>query len=352
MKHMPVLLSGLFILSTIVSGCKGEYNPFGTELRRVTPEHKAVLKGVPVCTLATNEDPLSYFLGLSYDSLLVLTLNKGDYNIAIFNTNTGKLIGKYLRKGRGPQEMVSFASENQYNIINDSLFFYGYDLSAQKDFIAFNVTAAANGQDARLHVLGEFIPVSLRAIKIDDSTNLYYRLTDNKMTLDKFSKDGELLNSWNLFPDISARYFSFMSFGLGVNSNGTKAALAMTAFPELNILDLETGERKSVTYARKMDFETSYDTYRATFTYPDITHCCGTFSIDDYICFRTFYVDESDVPANSALMVFDWDGNLKYRLLITEELSRLGTLYDPVHKVIYCTTEDDVLYRYDVSEYL
>ena len=51
-------------------------------------------------------------------------------------------------------------------------------------------------------------------------------------------------------------------------------------------------------------------------------------------------------------MVFDWDGNLKYRLLITEELSRLGTLYDPVHKVIYCTTEDDVLYRYDVSEYL
>ena len=70
-------------------------------------------------------------------------------------------------------------------------------------------------------------------------------------------------------------------------------------------------------------------------------------------CVRTDNVGDSNGDAKSALLIFDWDGNLKYRLLISEDLATYGTVFDPVHKKMYCCTEDDdTLYCYDLSGYL
>ena len=206
--------------------------------------------------------------------------------------------------------------------------------------------------EIKLRRIGEFIPVTLNARKADDSTNVYYRLTDNTMALERFTKNGHLLNSWKLFPDIPMTNFSIMSFGLALSDDGTKAAIAMTAFPCLNILDMVTGERKSVTFARRIGFESVYDTYRSSFTYPEISSCCGIFTFGGLVCVRTDNVGYSNGDAKSALLIFDWDGNLKYRLLISEDLATYGTVFDPVHKKMYCCTNNDTLYCYDLSKYL
>ncbi len=349
----PVFL--LLPLMLIIAFCADsrEYNPFGPAVRPVKPESEQVLKGCPLFRLSTDEAPLSYILACAYDSILVVSLDKNEFVTGVFDISRGELVGKYIHKGRGPMELLSFSSTYQCWDERDSLYLNCFDVSGQNNFVSFNITAAVKDGEIKLRRIGEFIPVTLNARKADDSTNVYYRLTDNTMALERFTKNGHLLNSWKLFPDIPMTNFSIMSFGLALSDDGTKAAIAMTAFPCLNILDMVTGERKSVTFARRIGFESVYDTYRSSFTYPEISSCCGTFTSGNLVCVRTDNVGDSNGDAKSALLIFDWDGNLKYRLLISEDLATYGTVFDPVHKKMYCCTEDDdTLYCYDLSGYL
>lgn len=352
-KTILIMLPLAVTLCASLCACSREYNPFGPAIRTVKPEVELVLEGTPLFRVSTDKAPLSYLLACAYDSLLVVSLDKSEYVTGVFDIDRGELLGKYIRKGRGPKELLSFSSAHQIRFKGDSLYLNGMDVSGQNSFVSFNVTAAVQDGETILRRLGKFIPVTLNAREADDSTNVYYRLADNTMVLERYTRDGLLLGSWKLFPDIPMNYFSIMSFGLALNGEGTKAAIAMSAYPCLNILDLSTGERESVTFARRTDFESVYDTYRSSFTYPDITSCCGVFTFGDRVCVRTDNVGEGSGDAKSALLVFDWEGNLEYRLLISEDLATYGTVFDPVRRKMYCCTEDDdTLYSYDLSEYL
>lgn len=348
-RNIPVLF---LLVAVVFVSCKGnEYNPFDAEIHYVTPEMTDTIYGTPVCTLSSDEKPLEYVLEAVCDSLLVLTTyNSHDHIFTIVNLNTGKMT-EMTSVGRGPDEMISAVSCRLVKGIGDSLFLHAYDLSSQCNFVEINLTEALISGNVAFRPLGKVIPTTLHAFEMDDSTNLYYRLDDNFQKMQRMFKDGSrIISSHTLFPDIAANEFSIMSFSCHVKEGTDKVAICMSSFPELNFLDMNTGDRSSVVFSPKLDFRTEFDRHLSTRKYPDMANgIC--YSDEDNICvFRySLYHENPSTYIAPSVLVFDWDGNFKHELLLYEPCGM--RVVDSENKLLYAVTEDDVLYRYDLSKY-
>lgn len=346
MKKYSFLQVTVLLLCISCNG-RQEYNPFDAEIHYVTPEVTDTIYGTPVCTLFTDGEPMEYILSAVYDSLLILETYKVERLMAIADLNTGNIIGKYIDKGRGPGELLSVTDVKCFRR-NDSIMVTLYDMTGQDNFVELNVTEMMTTGKPRFRQLGKIIPVTLKACEWTDSSNLYYRLDDNYLKLQEIDKSGTRLGkSYNLFPDIPATQASIMSFGMVLNSNALKVCIAMVGFPELNFLDMDTGERMSVVYDEKLDFKKIFDLFVTQYRYPEKS-IGNVFDTVDAICLYT--VDEcvDDLYAVDFL-IFDWDGNFKCRLMLNENCKQC--VFDSENKLLYAVIEDDVLYRYDLSKY-
>ena len=97
-----VLLSAAFV------SCSGgrDYNPFGGEIIRVSPEKRAELSGEEVVRLKGDCLDLA---GISfvYDSILVMRfVEREEGHFSAYSLNTGECLGDYIYTGRGPKEML------------------------------------------------------------------------------------------------------------------------------------------------------------------------------------------------------------------------------------------------------
>ena len=323
-----VLLSAAFV------SCVGgrDYNPFGGEIIRVSPEKRAELSGEEVVRLKGDCLDLA---GISfvYDSILVMRfVEREEGHFSAYSLNTGECLGDYIYTGRGPKEMLSVRYEGQWESRDDSVWMYLYDLTGQQKFCAFNLTEAVCGDDIVLRSLGKVLPNTLSAYRLD----VY----------------GSVSGTWVIYPEVTSNYFSIMTLKSAISPDGGKVASFLVAAPIFDILDLESGEHRSFTHVSDPGFKEDFEHFKSTGLFPpSVNQGYIPKVIGEYILCPQYDDDTIDyVKDGRMLYLFDWDGNLKWELHMKEVVN--GFVIDQPNKLLYCSTEDGVIYRYDLSEYV
>lgn len=340
----------LFILLSIVAmSCSGgrESSPFGGRIEYVEPESESKLQGTPV--LLDKEILDVFWVAFVADSLMVLEFPQRSKLFSAYNVNTGECINDFIYVGRGPKELLSASYYDQYLEQNDTTELFLYDLMSQEKFYAFNLTEAISSGDIHFRPLGKVLPNTLACLNIDNSTNLLWRLTDNKITYQKVTTSGEILNTWVIFPDITADCFSFMSICSALSPKKDKVVTTMSSFPLFCIFNFDTGERRTFTSAGNVEFENALAEYKSVNTFPDGGYI-NVKTTGEYICALLEYSPGVDFEAPVSLQIIDWKGNIKRQLLIEEKLTTFTI--DDDDMLMYGRAEDGVIYRYDLSEYV
>ena len=343
-----VLLSAAFV------SCSGgrDYNPFGGEIIRVSPEKRAELSGEEVVRLKGDCLDLA---GISfvYDSILVMRfVEREEGHFSAYSLNTGECLGDYIYTGRGPKEMLSVRYEGQWESRDDSVWMYLYDLTGQQKFCAFNLTEAVCGDDIVLRSLGKVLPNTLSAYRLNDSTNLFRRITDNRIVYQTADVYGSVSGTWVIYPEVTSNYFSIMTLKSAISPDGGKVASFLVAAPIFDILDLESGEHRSFTHVSDPGFKEDFEHFKSTGLFPpSVNQGYNPKVVGEYILCPQYDDDTIDYLNDGRMLyLFDWDGNLKWELHMKEVVN--GFVIDQPNKLLYCPTEEGVIYRYDLSEYV
>lgn len=350
MHHSHFILGGLFIMSIIVSGCSSEYNPFGTELRRVTPEHEAVLNESGCFTVSGTDGTTFYMPAAAYDSILVMSLMGAENHIAAVNVNNGRIIGNYITNGTKEDMMTSFFSECQYKVHDGNLILYPEDFETGQCYI-FDITDAVSSGKPSLIRKGKHEPLSTVSC-LNDSVSLVSLISDDgKAMIETVDFRGNVLSNVVLFPDSDASMQkTFLSNRVLPDYSGTRAAVAMTFLPQLNIIDLISGKRQSVLYGNT-DLELLADRFKETGQYPDDTFASRLFTTDELIYIvRTHYAETDDDSDYTELLIFDWSGSFKYRMKIENIFT--GTALDAGNNILYGGEGMSTVHVYDFSSRL
>ena len=205
----------------------------------------------------------------SCDSILVMRfVEREEGHFSAYSLNTGECLGDYIYTGRGPKEMLSVRYEGQWERRDDSVWMYLYDLTSQQKFCAFNLTEAVCGDDIVLRSLGKVLPNTLSAYRLDDSTNLFRRITDNRIVYQTADANGSVSDTRVIYPEVTSNYFSIMTLKSAISPDGGKVASFLVAAPIFDILDLESGEHRSFTHVSDPGFKEDFEHFKSTGLFP------------------------------------------------------------------------------------
>lgn len=350
-KNLLFITSVLLTGTVICSSCGNEYNPFGTKLHIVSPENKVILNESRCFTLSGSDGMTFYLPTAAHDSILVMYLMGAENHIAAVNAYDGHILGNYITKGTEDGMMTSFFSECQYKVNDGKLILYPEDFEAGL-FYLFNITDAVSNGKPSMILKSRHEPMATTS-SLNDSVCLVSLISDEgKAMIETVDFNGNVLKSWNLFPKAEASMLrTFLSNRVSPNHSGTKAAIAMTFLPQLNILDLTSGKRLSVLYNTDTDLKLLADEFNATEEYPDDTFTSRLFTTDELIYIvRTHYAETESESDYTELLIFGWDGSFKYRLKIDNIFT--GTALDTENNILYCGEGMSTVHVYDFSSCL
>ena len=208
------------------------------------------------------------------------------------------------------------------------------------------------GDDIVLRSLGKVLPNTLSAYRLDDSTNLFRRITDNRIVYQTADVYGSVSGTWVIYPEVTSNYFSIMTLKSAISPDGGKVASFLVAAPIFDILDLESGEHRSFTHVSDPGFKEDFEHFKSTGLFPpSVNQGYNPKVVGEYILCPQYDDDTIDYLNDGRMLyLFDWDGNLKWELHMKEVVN--GFVIDQPNKLLYCSTEDGVIYRYDLSEYV
>lgn len=329
------LLYSIILLTACSVGESSYY--FLREKPVVVNDSGRIVKAKPIREIARAEeyDIMDFEV---YDSLCIIYSNmhpKGFFSI--MNLNTEEEIGLFCRRGRGPNESsyllpnLNFKKNEKGEVISDIIDWYNNRM------FSWNITRSIEENntvyDTVRHVaLSDISASAFRFYEPMDDTK-YMAVTFplslsplNQVAVPRYwirsSDDNSLIREYEVFKDTlqtvgqSFEWFddSFFSGPYCMKPDKSKLAMAMSSYPQLNIIDLRDGTLKC--YKQK-DREASMKV--RMFFYADV-HCD-----DEYI--YALYADMDITPNQDYTLnidhnkpayihKYDWDGNLvcKYEL--------------------------------------
>lgn len=350
-KNLLFITSVLLTGTVICSSCGNEYNPFGTKLHIVSPENKVILNESRCFTLSGSDGMTFYLPTAAHDSILVMYLMGAENHIAAVNAYDGHILGNYITKGTEDGMMTSFFSECQYKVNDGKLILYPEDFEAGL-FYLFNITDAVNNGKPSLILKGRHQPMATIS-SLNDSVCLVSLISDEgKAMIETADFSGNVLCSVEMFPDSETSMMkTFLSNRVLPGYNGTRAAIAMTFLPQLNILDFVSGKRLSVLYDTDIDLKLLADRFEETGEYPEDTFTNRLFTTDELIYIvRTHYAESDDETDYTELLIFDWNGSFKHRFTIGSTFT--ATAIDTENNILYGGEGMSTVHVFNFNSYL
>lgn len=285
-----------------------------------------------------------------------------DWLFTLTDIETDEIAYKMGRRGRGPDEFINvFPLQDFFVEEGDTktLMFCYNDARLLTWNITRSLTTGKEVYENLIHLgdstkylpFGSLHPLSGdRLLVLDTKQNpriddmvappvyAVYDLNDRSVcrTYDLFREPKIKIKSTGLH---SKLWFSLHD---GIKSDGTKVFMAMGYFPQINILDLDSGECRGFRIKEARKFS------------PDacVWHFTSAVSDDNYI-YALYYgglEDPSDYDAcPDVLYVFDWNGNVVRKLQLDEHVTdvwlngELLYLYHRVRPNLYYVKIDDVI---------
>lgn len=297
-----------------------------------------------------------------YDSLMFFMNPKlSDRFYNIFNVDTGEELGTFCNKGGGPEEVVGFTPIYQFFEEGNDLKTLLFAFNEEKLFV-WNITQSIQQGTT---IFDKIIPYDWRKenkgaaycpLFLQNENTLLVRvesisLSDEDATLPFYQQrtidTNKRLKNYSIYKksikngDASIVPEVFFSSNDAYKPDGAKVVQAMLHLPQLNILDIETGQVIGCRMKGKPDFsifkeERAIDTYYIR------------VQADDNYIYAVYWGKEQwerfDIPYVNTIHVFDWNGNFVRAIETDRALDQIWI--DPTRNRLYVTSPkvDDVFY--------
>ena len=357
MKNRSFIISLLVILASCQPHNDTEY--FNGEIQSIKSHHCIDLEVISKKLLL---DGTFYGKMYIYDSLLFFhnpKLKSQTFNVC--NVKTGREIGTFCERGGGPQEAYVFSPV--YYIYNENghlkaplfapneeeLFTWNISKSIQQNKTFYEKTSHCIFKDESDGAFFQEVfflnpdtllaQIGTRAIGDDDATLPYYLTRSiNNNTIKKYYpfkktiKNGEA----TIIPE------AFYGTHCAIKPDKTTLVEAMRYLPQINFINLQTGEIKGFRMKGGEDFSIFKKTHKDLKLY-----FCNITADDNYI-YAVYYgkyrPKKNEKLNTNQIYIFNWEGELKYRL--TTDCNIFETVLDDTNNRLYMSIrgEDEVRY--------
>ena len=347
MSRFLLVLSALMLMvscgrNNIVSGVKVRY---------VTAERSVELKAD---SSFRYDFPQSLQMVSLYvqDSVLVVKESVGGNMdgryFKCYSLEDGSCKGEYVLRGRGPGEVLSPNIRGSFHDSSGRECLYVFDISLGRSY-GLDLAKSIKEGKTEIFPLTDFPVQPLDAYLYRDTLQ-FVTVADNDRQLYRImGLDGKELKTFDILHDISADVFlPQLSECVVLNHEEGLAALLMLGLPQMNILDLETGDVKSYAvspeYVHWRDIISRYDMN-------SMIYYNAAISSDEFI--MALYIGESIADSVdmdcSHLHVYDWSGRFLYDITLSEVIDAIS--FDEKTEMLYALDRNaNRIYRYDLSE--
>lgn len=261
-------------------------------------------------------------------------------------------LGSFVRRGRGPGEvlMPNFAGSFLSDETGGELSCIA-DISLSKLFsVDFPLSISSGETQSSLMCT---LPEQTLYARPLDGNVMYVEYIDNDILRCRImDMNGSILNDYDIYGRFSALSCVYqLSHGLLVNRAKGLAASVMMSLPQMNILNLESGDVSS--FAVDREFGNWRKIIRPQ--HPDeimksIEYYQSADASDDYIfaVYAGMPIRELVNRKDTHLHIYDWSGRLLYDVTLPEVLHSIA--FDANAEMLYGLNRDENrIYRYDLS---
>ena len=307
-----------------------------------------------------------------HDSIMVFYNTKlGDKVFNVFHVDSGEELGRFCEKGNGPNELMACSPMYNFFKENGELKTLLYAPHNNK-MCEWNITQSLMQQRSVVRN----IPYSWR----EENNNVYYlnvyALMDDVLVaknqaqrVDR-SEDGitlpcyqkrtvstnQQIKKYNIYKraikneDACIIPEAFFYSNDAIKPDGSKIVMAMLNLPQINIVDLNTGEVTGYRLKGGENFSVFKEDGNLKIHYRWV-HADNKYIYASYFGKHRDSDPRAMAPPTQMLHIFDWEGNMKYRLLIKEGI---GHYYvDEVRNRLYSINhKTDVVTYLDLNEIL
>lgn len=345
-RHIAILISFLPVSLSVSCDNNGN-NIFGCPAEIVKAGKSAALKGDIV---SFDGMPVMQISSLcTVDSFLVVTANTKDCpdRMYVLDIHDRLFKGSFIANGRGPDELLNPHCGGMFRSRTGSNSMYIFDLSLCESY-AFDVETSINTGHTELSRICRLPGGTLYAYPFKDTMH-FVKVPESEcfdgMIL---NPDGSMARKVALYGDVPGYlYFDKLSSADAFFPGTDMMAMAMAMLPQVNFIDVTTGEKHTVAVDRQYgEWEQLLydDMYTPTICYTAAVPA-GNMIVALYHGAPLADWAAGDAPAH--LHVFDADGGFLYDLSLAESLKAIA--YDTDSGLLYGADTEDRIYQYDMS---
>ena len=286
------------------------------------------------------------------DSILVVRENIGGNMdgryFKCYSLENGAYLGEYVLRGRGPGEALSPNIRGSFHDASGRECLYVFDISLGRSY-GLDLAKSIEERRTEIFTLTDFPVQSLDAYLYRDTLQ-FVTITDNdRQQYRIMGLDGKEWKTFDILHDVSADDFlPQLSECIVLNQEEGLAAMLMLGLPQMNILDLNTGEVES--YAVSPEFVHWRDII-SRYDMNSIVYYNTAISSGEHI--MALYIGESIADSVdmdcSHLHIYDWSGRFLYDITLSEVIDAIS--FDGNTELLYALDRNaNRIYRYDLSE--
>lgn len=335
----------LTVFSVVLVCCgSSDENIFDAPVHKAKAEKTCTMSGISVDLNGDNPNGIcGIFVS---DSVLLLrgTVKGSPFMIHAYSLDDKFFKGSYIAKGRGENELLSPHFEG---LVQEGIYIFDLNLCSSYCFDYVKSSETHNSELSHL-------------VKLPGNTLYAYPMGDKHLALVPEPEDfvgkivdgnGAILNTVSIYPHVSGiDFFSRLSSASLLGQSHKKFAMAMCRLPQVNFLDLETGDKFTIAISKEYKnwlnmLNGSDEDLR--YYYLSCTQSSKYFMA---LYFGGATRQERREGVLPHLHVFDWNGGFLYDIALNENIKSIA--FDEVDNKLYGVDSNDDIYCYDTSRIL
>jgi len=298
--------------------------------------------------------PLNIFF---IDNFLLFKHHEGPFFFSLYNLQSNKFVGRFIQRGRGPNEFKNLSYLDEYSLQDNERWLYMSDNNLKR-IIKFNLSCYLQSGSTQVELLHQYDDKQIgRTHIINDSTFLAYMFEQNKNGLRVFYRRYSTSGMQEEMNFTKKNIKNFEEFdklwgGEQLNQDKTMIVRAMTRMNRIHIFNLNN-PKSNITLIPKGQHHISLDELLQQPPSQAIVYYQYVKTTQNYI-FALFHnqllVELDQKPQKVEMHVFDWNGKPIYKLHFDEHI--VGFCIDTTRKVMYAFDSEENVYQYDLSEIL
>jgi hypothetical protein len=213
---------------------------------------------------------------------------------------------------------------------------------------SLDIKKSVESQKTELSLLLKLPPQTLDAYPIGEDHIALVPQKDDYIC-EILDRNGDQIKKISLFPNVpGSDYFEGLSSACVVNQDRRMLAMAMCMLPQVNILDITTGEKSTVAISK--DYKNWHKILNDSNDERRIYYTAITQSDKNIIALCMDSSFEEWIKGTKAphLHIFDWEGNFLNDVTIQENLKTIS--FDDSTQILYGVDTNDSVFKYDLAE--